>query len=259
MHGDEKIASIKAKRGTLHEYLGMKLDYKTPGEVKIDMKSNIEGIIAEFPDELPESIRKCPWNDDLFKINRNGKPLSNEKARLFHTFVAKILFLSKQARCDIQPAVAFLTTRVKNPCEEDWTKLFKVVQYLKSTMNDVLTLKADGIRILKWHVDASFAVHDDFKSHTGGVITLGTGAIQTVSTKQKVNTKSSTEAELVSLDDVISMVMWTKLFLQAQGYDINENIIYRDNQSSMKLEMNGKFISSKRKRHFNIKYFLSLT
>jgi hypothetical protein len=191
----------------------------------------------------------------IYSKYRNGKPLSNEKARLFHTFVAKILFLSKRTRCDIQPAVAFLTTRVKNPCEEDWTKLLKVVHYLKLTMNDVLTLKADGTRIIKWHVDASFAVHDDFKSHTGGVMTLGAGAIQTVSTKQKVNTKSSTEAELVSLDDVISKVMWTKLFLQAQGYDINENIIYRDNQSSMKLEMNGKFSSSKRTRHFNIKYF----
>jgi hypothetical protein len=133
--------------------------------------------------------------------------------------------------------------------------LFKVVHYLKSTMNDVLTLKADGTRIIKWHVDASFAVHDDFKSHTGGVMTLGAGAIQNVSTKQKVNTNSSTEAELVSLDDVISKIMWTKLFLQAQGYDINENIFYKDNQSSMKLEMNGKFSSSKRTRHFNIKYF----
>jgi hypothetical protein len=60
MYGDEKIASVKAKRGKVHEYLGMKLDYTTPGEDKIDMKSNIEGIIAEFPDELPVSIRKCP-------------------------------------------------------------------------------------------------------------------------------------------------------------------------------------------------------
>jgi hypothetical protein len=148
---------------------------------------------------------------------------------------------------------------VKNPCEEDWTKLFKVDHYLKFSMNDVLKLKADGTRIKTWHVDALFAFHDDFKSHTGGVMTLGAGAIQTVSKKQKVNTKSSTEAELVLLDDVISKVMWTKLFLQAQGYGINENIIYRDNQSSMKLEMYGKFSSSKQIRHFNITYFLSLT
>jgi hypothetical protein len=86
-------------------------------------------------------------------------------------------------------------------------------------------------------------------------MTLGSGAIQTISTKQKVNTKSSTEAELVSIDDVISKIMWTRLFLEAQGYQIRENLVYRDNQSSMKLETNGKLSSSKRTRHFNIKYF----
>jgi hypothetical protein len=66
-----------------------------------------------------------------------------------------------------------------------------------------LTIKADGTRIKKWHVDATFAIHCDFKSHTGGIMTLGAIAIQKVSTKQKVNTKRSTEAEYVSLDDVI--------------------------------------------------------
>jgi hypothetical protein len=49
----------------------------------------------------------------------------------------------------------------------------------------------------------------------------------------------------VSVDDVISKAMWTKLFLEGQGYKITENLIYRDNQSSMKLEINGKASSSK--------------
>ena len=48
-----------------------------------------EGIIAEFPEEIPESIRKSPWNDDLFKINPDGKQLQNEKAKLFHTFLPR--------------------------------------------------------------------------------------------------------------------------------------------------------------------------
>jgi hypothetical protein len=86
-------------------------------------------------------------------------------------------------------------------------------------------------------------------------MTLGTGAIQSISTKQKINTRSSTEAELVSIDDIISKVLWTKLFLEQQGYKINETNILRDNQSSMKLEANGKASSGKRTRHFNIKYF----
>jgi hypothetical protein len=86
-------------------------------------------------------------------------------------------------------------------------------------------------------------------------MSLGYGAVQSVSTKQKVNTRSSTEAELVAADDVISKVMWTKLFMENQGFEVKANIIYRDNTSSMKLETNGTTSSGKRTRHFNIKYF----
>lgn len=128
--------------------------------------------------------------------------------------------------------------------------------YLKKTSDDVLTLQADESNTITWHVDAAFAVHNDYKSHTGATMTLRQGAIQSISTKQKINTRSSTEAELVSLDDEISKILWTRLFLQAQGYNIKENIIYRDNQNSMKLEQNGKASSGKRTRHFNIKYFM---
>ena len=50
-------------------------------------------------------------------------------------------------------------------------------------------------------------------------------------------------------------VIWTKRFIEAQGHQVKVNLIYRDNQSSMKLENNGKESSGKRTRHFNIKYF----
>ena len=86
-------------------------------------------------------------------------------------------------------------------------------------------------------------------------MTLGQGAITAISTKQKINTRSSTEAELVSTDDIIAKVIWTKRFIEAQGYNVDENIIHRDNQSTMKLEQNGKASSGKRTRHFNIKFF----
>jgi hypothetical protein len=102
--------------------------------------------------------------------------------------------------------------------------------------------------VITWHVDAAFAVHQDFKSHTGATMTLGKGAIQSSSTKQKVNSRSSTEAELVAMDDVIAKVLWTKQFLEGPGYKINQNIVLHDNQSTMKLEQNGKASSGKRKR-----------
>ena len=109
--------------------------------------------------------------------------------------------------------------------------------------------------VVKWWADAAFAVHKDMKSHTGGIMTLGKGAVQTVSQKQKLNTKSSTEAELVGADDVVSHLMWTKHFLEAQGYECKQTILYQDNTSAMLLEKNGRESSSKRTRHINIHYF----
>jgi hypothetical protein len=45
------------------------------------------------------------------------------------------------------------------------------------------------------------------------------------------------------------------LFLQAQGYRIDKNILYQDNKSTILLAKNGKRSSSKRTRALNIRYF----
>jgi hypothetical protein len=255
MYGNKELGQVKAVRGKRHDYLAMNLDYSTPGCVKVDMCDYIKNTVEDFPEELEVQGATYPWNENLFKVDKHSKNLDTEKAETLHTFVAKILFVTKRARPDVQPAVSFLSTRVRSPNEGDWFKLKKMMRFLKRTADDVLTLKVDDISLIKWHLDASFAVHADFKSHTGATMSLGKGAIQSISTKQKINTRSSTEAELVSDDDIIAKVLWTRRFIESQGYNVKDNVIYRDNQSTMKLEQNGKASSGKRTRHFNIKYF----
>jgi hypothetical protein len=152
-------------------------------------------------------------------------------------------------------AVAFLCTRVKSPDVNDWKKLGRGIMYLRGTPDLPLTLKAGDMSILKWWIDASFATHADMKSHTGVMLTLGKGAAYAASTKQKLNTKSSTESEVVGVDDRMPQVLWTRYFLEAQGYAIDESIINQDNQSSILLEKNGRGSSSKRTRHINIRYY----
>ena len=129
------------------------------------------------------------------------------------------------------------------------------MSYLKNTKDIVLCLEADDAQNLKWYVDASFGTHKDMKSHTGSTFTLGKGSIWNESTKQKVNARSSTEAKLISIDDKISKIIWMKRFIEAQGFDIDLNILYQDNMSTIKLAENGKHSSGKRTRHFDIKYF----
>ena len=76
------------------------------------------------------------------------------------------------------------------------------------------------------------------KSHTGGAMTLGKGMIYAMSTCQKINTRSSTEGELVGVNDVMpqhrDMILW----------------------STMLLEKNGRSSSSKWTCHINIWYFV---
>jgi hypothetical protein len=116
-------------------------------------------------------------------------------------------------------------------------------------------LEADGTNVIKWWADAAYAVHPDMKSHTGGALTLGQGVIYGTSTRQKLNTKSLTEAELVGVNDIMPQVLWTRYFLEAQGLTVSDSVVYQDNQSAILLEKNGRASSSKRTRHINIRYF----
>ena len=75
--------------------------------------------------------------------------------------------------------------------------------YLKGSMGLGITLYADSSNVTKWWADAAYGVHHNMRSHTGGTMTLGKGSIYNCSTKKKLNTKSSTEAELISADDVM--------------------------------------------------------
>jgi hypothetical protein len=92
------------------------------------------------------------------------------------------------------------------------------------------------------------------KSHTWGALSLGTGVVYGTSKRQKLYTKSSTEAEVVGTNDVMPQVLWTLYFLEAQGYQIN-NVLYQDNKSSILLETNGRGSSGKQTRHINVCYF----
>ena len=246
---------VTTKRGLVHDYLGMKLNYSIKGEVQIDMQDYVIKMLQEFPIKFTkQQVATTPASTTIFE-NEVGKLLEDGRRETFHTFVAKGLFLSKRARPDIQQAIALLTTRVRQPNENDWQKLLRLMKYLNGTQEKVLTLKIDSINIIKWYVDASFAMHDDFKSHTGAIMSMGKGALQSISRKQKLNTRSSTEAELVGVDDISIMILWTRFFLEHQGYDIEKNIIYQDNKSSILLETNGRKSAGKRSRALNIRYF----
>ncbi len=76
-----------------------------------------------------------------------------------------------------------------------------------------------------------------------------------VSRKQKLNTRNSTKAEVVGVDNASLQILWTNYFIKAQGYQIDDTLVFQDNQSAILLEKNGKQSSGKRTQHMNISYF----
>jgi hypothetical protein len=217
----------------------MILDFTQDGALKIDMKYYIQGMLDEFSFEVKPG-QTTPWTEKLFKVQEDAKKLEEERRSIFHTFMMKAMFMCKRARPDIEPAISFLSSRVNDANKGDWKKLLRVMSFLKGTIDDILTLEADDTTTLTWYIDVAFAVHGDMRSHTGAVFTMGKGAIIGSSTKQKVNSRSSTESELIGVDDKIAKVLWTKRFLEWQDFAVKLNIIYQDKTSTIKLEEKGK-------------------
>ena len=100
--------------------------------------------------------------------------------------------------------------------------------------------------MIHWWIDTSFAVHANYKSHTGACLSFGRGCPVNISSKQKINTWSSTEAELVGINDAMALVLWCRLFIMGQGFNVRDNIVYQDNQSTMLLSTNGCHSSGKK-------------
>jgi hypothetical protein len=249
-----KEAPLTVTRGRVHDYLGMTLDYTEKGKVKIKMLDYVTKMLDELPEEM-NGEAPTPAANHLFSVNEDQTKVDEKKAQFFHTYVAKTLFLCKRARPDLQTTVAFLCTRVKACDEDDYKKLKRMLQFLRATKDDYLTLSAKTLHNVRWWVDASYAVHPDMKSHTGGAMSLGRGVVYGTSKRQRLNTNSSTESEVVGTHDVMPQVLWTLYFLEAQGYKIDDNILYQDNKSSILLETNGRGSSGQRTRHMNVRYF----
>lgn len=149
----------------------------------------------------------------------------------------------------------FLSARVQGPTEQDSTKLRRIYLYLNGTRDLALRLECSGAGIeIFTFVDAAYGIHIDGKSHTGACISLGKGVSYARSTKQKIVSKSSTEAELIALSDSSGQAIWTRNFLIGQGYNMGPATIDQDNKSTLIMVEAGKS-TSERSRHIFVRYF----
>ena len=198
-----KIIPMISTRGKIHKYLGISINFTDTGKVKITIYDYVDKMISELPTKMiGESA--TPTSNHLFEIRDDDDTdqlLTPELSEEFHHLVVKTLFLSKWAWPDLQTAVAFLTTRVKSPDNDDPKKLSKLMQYLQEAQYLPLILEDDDSGVLKWYIDGSFAIHNNMKFHIGINLTMGKSTIYGGSLKHKLNLKSSMEVELISVSN----------------------------------------------------------
>ena len=107
--------------GKVLEYLGMKIDYSNEGKVVFSVQEYVKNLSEECLDDLLKGgTATTPAASHISQINRNAVKLNKEKSDIFHHLMAKLLYLSKRTRPDIQFSIAFLSTRVRKLDINDW-------------------------------------------------------------------------------------------------------------------------------------------
>lgn len=246
--------NINCQYGDVHDYLGMHFEFeRAKKSVVVSMHGYTETILS-FAEVKNEERAKTPANARLFDIDENAEKLNVEDAKKFHSIVQAMSYMSQRVRWDIMLAVNFLKTRVQSPDVYDWKKLRRILAYLNDTKDLKLRL---GITIpirVDGSIDASHAVYQNARSQGGCAISLGLGVIKGRSHKLNLNTKSSSESELVAASDNVGEVVHAREFLRGQGYDTKPAIFRQDNQSTIHMINKGQ-PDSVRTRHINTRFY----
>lgn len=242
-----EYGEVKEHEMNNFSYLGMHI-FASNGAVRISMESYVNGLLEEFP--VTGSVTS-PATAKLFEIDPSSPLLDENDGESFHRLTARCLYLAVKNRIDIMLTCNFLSTRVNAPTVEDRQKSTRLLKYLNGTRSKCLTLKPGPNVNVVAHVDASFALHEDAKSHTGCVITVGGATVNWKSSKQKIVTRDSTEAELVGVSDMMLEVLRCQEFMLEQGMHVCMPMIMQDNMSTIELIVNnrGRF----RTRHLRVR------
>jgi len=252
----KRYKHVKSHEGRKLEYLGMTIDMTEEGSAFITMSGMEERIVEDSNLDDGGRATASPASNTLFEIDEHSTPLAEPDRKKFHAMVARLLYLAKRVRPECLLAVAFLTTRVLKATQEDAEKLCRVQKYLRDSRGRGIRL-TPGVRgiVASGYFDAAYGVHPDGKSHTGACLIIGdAGPALADSCRHQIVTKSSTEAELVTLSDSTNLLIHIKRFLEAQGHPQEAATAFQDNTSCMDLMEKGRS-TSKRTRHIAIRYF----
>jgi hypothetical protein len=257
-----RFKEITTERGNKISYLGMSIERSTDGhEIKVSQIGYIKSMLSKFQ---VSKVSKTPSTKDFFE---RGKETELVDPTLFLSKLMSCMYLAIGTRLDILKEVVFLATKCKCPILSDMKKIDRVLQYINYSRDKVRVFKVKDLSV--WiYIDAAYGVHQNGRSHSGCVITLGEhgGTVDARSSKQSLVTLSSTEAEIVAVHDMIMRGLVIARYyhnwkvpdhrfkdasVDGEGLGLK---VMQDNTSAVQMMKLGRPNSFK-SRHINIRYY----
>ena len=237
---------FRTTQGPLVSYLGLTWDYSEAGYVKVSQAGMIQDIVArreKFHTDKGTKltgIPKSPCAPYLFDRTPDCTRLNAKEAESFWTETASLAWASTRAHPALVTTIGELSRHVTDPTTEDSGKLDRAISFAKSVRDIPLRLKTELPPRVTVSIDAAFANRNEMRSTSGTCITLGVGYFIASSKVQKLNSKSSTEAEIIAVSDGMNIPLWLADFIRLQGYPPQPVRLEQDNQSCMTLLTKGR-------------------
>ena len=133
---EKKFGKLAIMRGNKHTFLGMNITIRKDRKFEVEMTEQLKETIQAFGEEIT-GVVTTPAGSNLMKVPGQDEELDEERVKRFHSVVAKLLYLMKRVRPDLEPTISFLCTRVSKCVRSDWEKLRRALCYVKNTINDV--------------------------------------------------------------------------------------------------------------------------
>jgi hypothetical protein len=167
--------------------------------------------------------------------------------------VGSLIYLAICTRPDIAYAVSVVSRFMKNPGQEHWKMVKRIIQYINGTKDMQLNLGGKDLN-LQGYCDSDWGgCHDSRRSTTGFVFTLGIGAITWKSRRQPTVALSTTESEYMAMSDATKELIWLRgLYEELIGKLEKPTILFCDNQGCIKLAKNP--IQHARTKHIDIRH-----
>ena len=254
-----EIKSMFSKRfamtdlGELNWILGVDIQRdKVQPIVRLSQKVYIEKMLGRFgmTDFVPTSVPVV-----LQEENPNDEPAGDVP---YQAAVGSLMYAMVATRPDIAMAVGYVSRYSHAPLKSHWMAVLRIFKYLKGTLNYCLEYVKTGNLsedlTLRVYSDSDYAgCKQTSRSTSGYCAMIGSNTVSWSSTRQKLVTMSSAEAEYVALTDAAKEVVWARRFLKNLGIVFKRPTeVLEDNQSAIALVKSAG--SHKRTKHIAVRY-----